>query len=197
MNTTKALPDRSLLLALLRYDPSTGKLFWRERPIEMFGAGNSSQHSNLQNWNKRYAGQEAFPCERPTGARGYVQANILGKKYLKHRVIWKMVTGEEPPEIDHDNGLKWDNRWQNLIASDRQGNSKNLALRSTNRSGATGVFWNKAFKRWQANIFVAGKRIHIGLFTDKDQAILARKAAERKYGFAPRHGTKRKGVSGE
>lgn len=194
---TKALPDQAMLRALLRYDPDTGRLFWRPRHAEMFNAGNRGREANAQAWNARYAEKEAFACEAPIGSRGYVQANLLGEKYLKHRIIWKMVTGEEPPEVDHENGIRSDNRWANLKASDRVSNGKNQAIRVTNRSGATGVFWSTVFHRWQANIFTGGKRIHLGLFSDKDEAIMARKAAERRYGFAPRHGTKRQGVSGK
>jgi hypothetical protein len=191
----KPLPDQETLLKLLRYEPETGKLYWRERPVSMFRPGNTSSEHNCKVWNAAHAGREAYPCKNPRGSRGYVQANLLGSKYLKHRIIWKMMTGQDPIEVDHINGDKSDNRWMNLRAVGRRENSKNLCLHERNNSGCTGVFWNNQFSRWQASISANGRRMHLGLHTSKESAIIARKAAERDLGFHPNHGRKRKSSS--
>lgn len=58
---------------------------------------------------------------------GYLQLQLDGKKYLVHRIIWKLVTGEDPREfeVDHRNGDRSDNRWTNLrlaTVSEQRGN---------------------------------------------------------------------------
>lgn len=191
---TKPLPDQALLNKLLRYEPETGKLFWRARPIEMFSSGGVGAKATHRTWNSKYAEKEAFPCSKPKGARGYIQAQIFKKKYLAHRIIWKMVTGDDPSLIDHINGDKTDNRFANLRDVSELENGQNLAMHSRNSSGCTGVMWNKQFERWHAFISVMGKRRHLGLYKSKDEAVLARKAGERKYGFHPNHGRKRPGA---
>ena len=48
-------------------------------------------------------------------------------------------------------------------------------------SGIVGVSWNKKVKKWHARIGVNGTRIDLGKFDNLDDAILARKEAEKKY----------------
>ena len=55
---------------------------------------------------------------------------------------------------------------------------------SNNTSGQKGVFWNKVTKRWQSGITIKGKRIYLGCYVDKQDAINARLEAEEKY-FKP------------
>lgn len=188
----KPLPDQVLLLKLLRYEPETGRLFWLPRTPDLFKDGGIGRDAMCRAWNARNAGREAFPCTAPKGARGYVQAQIFKRKYLKHRIIWKLVTGDEPDQIDHINGDKADNRFANLRSVTCAENMRNLARHSHNKSGCTGVFWNDQFDRWQAHITVGGHTRHLGLHRNKDAAIRARKAAERRLGFHPNHGRQRK-----
>src|SRR3546814_14238648 len=58
--------DVQMARRLLRYEPDTGKLFWRSRSHELFRAtkARTSEHA-CRNWNAHYAGQEAFPCLFP------------------------------------------------------------------------------------------------------------------------------------
>ena len=47
--------------------------------------------------------------------RKYSRVTVNGIKLLAHRVIWKLMTGEEPKGvIDHINNNPSDNRWENL-----------------------------------------------------------------------------------
>lgn len=186
----REMPDRAALLKLLTYDADTGKLFWKERPVHVFHSGNTSKEHNAKTWNNRHAGREVAPCRSPKGSRGYAQMTIMGAKYRVHRIIWKLVTGEEPIEVDHIDGNRTNNRWANLRSISRSENAKNRAMVKRNTSGASGVFWSKQTNRWQAWLSVDGKRKHLGLFKDRGAAILARKSAERKSGYHPNHGRK-------
>lgn len=184
----KPLPAQSTLLKYLDYSMGTGRFYWRERSVADFSKGGIGAENSCRIWNDRYAGKEAWACGNPKGSRGYVQANFLGKKYLKHRIAWKYVTGEEPDEVDHINGDRTDNRFANLRSVTRAENSKNAAIFGHNTSGCTGVFWNKQCRRWHATIHLKGKTRHLGVFLSKDDAIRARKAGEREMGFHPNHG---------
>lgn len=179
-NRPKPLPSQAELLALLRYEPETGKLFWRERSIEMF-----PDERAWRSWNTKHANKEAFTA--PTTG-GYRQGQIHAEVYLAHRVIFKMVTGEEPPEIDHDRGERSNNMWERLRPVNRGENQKNQKRRVDNTSGTTGVHWDSRRRRWVASIKSTGKCILIGRFDDKKRAVKARKRAEREYGFHPNHG---------
>lgn len=51
----------------------------------------------------------------------------------------------------------------------------------TNTSGVKGVSKIKKTSKWRAYIFYKGKQIHLGTFSDKQEAITARQEAEQKY----------------
>jgi hypothetical protein len=44
-----------------------------------------------------------------------------------------------------------------------------------------GVNWNKAKKRWQANISVNGKRVNLGRYKTFEEAVAARREGEIVY----------------
>ena len=44
-------------------------------------------------------------------------------------------------------------------------------MSSKNTSGMKGVHWNKKNNKWTAQITINGKRINLGSFLDKDDAI--------------------------
>lgn len=63
-------------------------------------------------------------------------------------------------------------------------------LTDRNKSGTIGVYYIKRLDKWGSQIKVDGKIIWLGSFIDKDEAVLARKQAEIKYGFHKNHGGK-------
>jgi len=81
----KDLPTPEMLRNLLRYDPETGKLFWQERPVEMFGGKDPQRAQKI--FNTRYAGVEAFTC---VNAVGYKNGRIFNQGLTAHRVAWAM-----------------------------------------------------------------------------------------------------------
>lgn len=120
---------------------------------------------------------------------GYIQIQIDGRNYPSHRLAWLYVYGEFPiHEIDHTNGKRDDNRIVNLRAVTSSENSKNSKIRSTNTSGITGVSWCKNSNKWMVQISDNKKQINLGRFSDKFEAICARKSAENRLGYHPNHG---------
>ena len=147
--------------ALLTYDAATGHLYWKPRT----GPGRNRT--------------EAKPTAGCTSDDGYVKVNVGGKLHRAHRIIWLMVTGSWPKNtIDHINQDRSDNRWANLRAATRGENQQNHPVRRDNKSGYKGVFWHTSISKWWAYINKNGKRVTIGYFTDKNDAIAARQRAE-------------------
>ena len=62
--------------------------------------------------------------------------------------------------------------------------SPNIKMNKNNKSGVKGVSWSKKTKKWEAHIKFKKKKIHLGLYEHKQDAIKARKLAEEKY-FEP------------
>ena len=185
--SAKPLPSPHVLRQLMRYDPETGKLFWKERSVDLFNATErrSADHACAQ-WNSRFADKEAFTSG---DGKGYRSGTIFGKIYSAHRIIWALSKGEWPDgPMDHINGIRDDNKILNLRVVTSRENSMNRGLRSDNSSGSTGVYFSRNSKKWIASIFAENRSIYLGRFAEKADAILARKQAEAKYGFHPNHG---------
>lgn len=119
---------------------------------------------------------------------GYLETSIFRRRVLAHRIIWKMVYGTEPDTIDHLNGDKSDNCIKNLRSISQTLNSRNQALRKNNTSGVLGVRWEARLHKWHSRINVNRKTVHLGVYASFDEAVAARKAAEREHGFHPNHG---------
>lgn len=119
---------------------------------------------------------------------GYVQVMIEGKLFLAHRLAWLYVYGELPKNnIDHINGIKNDNRIENLRDVKQRINVENSkrARKSSVSSNKLGVsFANKGSnidKPFRARIVVDHKEIHLGTFPNEDEAHEAYLVAKRKY----------------
>jgi len=169
------------------YNRETGKLYWSaSRPRSDFATS-----IGWKIFRKRNGGKELSCLDN----RGYIRFGItvLGERqrlYRAHRVIWLLEHGEWPEEIDHINGIRHDNRLENLRNVSHKVNLKNMSMRKNNTSGVVGVHQEKRYGRWAAYISVDKRIRHLGNFKDKQDAIAARKAAETKYGFHNGHGKK-------
>lgn len=135
--------------SLLAYDPSSGEFVWRRGLIP---AG----------------------CLR----QGYRVIGINRRQYLAHRLAWLYVTGEWPRLlIDHINGVKDDNRFQNLRQATTSQNKVNTFVFKPGRSGFRGVRFKDG--RWQARVQTRRQRIVIGSFETADEAHRAYAAKAR------------------
>jgi len=171
---------------LLKYDPETGNLFWRERSPDMFTDGEQSAERHCSWWNSRYSGKDAFTA-RDRG--GYLSGTIFGRAYKAHRVIWLLHSGEWPEDdIDHINGDQTDNRLENLRSVSAAENMKNQRIYSNNTSGVAGVSWDKKRGKWRSHIMSNGHQKSLSRFARLEDAIAVRKTAEIDYGFHKNHG---------
>ena len=184
MTKPAKLPEREMLNSLLDYNEDTGLLYWKARVASLFESGKHSAEHTCNRWNSKFAGKEAFTC---VGTDGYRKGSINNHLYRAHRIIWKMLTGEEPPEVDHINGTRLDNRKVNLRGVTSTENRRNAARHRDTKSPHNGV--RKAPQGgWQSYITVDYKWINLGCYSSLEEAVAARKAGELAFGFHPNHG---------
>jgi hypothetical protein len=172
---SKQLPSQDYLLQRLDYNSETGVIRWR--PILYNGkTGNQSN----QKWNSKFAGKVAGCWNTKTG---YWVVRIDDKLYQTHRIIWCMVTGEDPgdSQIDHRDRDRSNNRIKNLRLANNSENQCNRKVEDNNQSGIKGIYFHKQGQKWAAEIKIDGEKHHLGLFEEIECASLAIQAARNKY----------------
>ncbi len=110
---------------------------------------------------------------------GYIWAEHNHKKIYLHRLILNLC--KRNVYADHINHNTCDNRRENLRPATNSQNQMNRDKPKQNTSGVKGVYWHKNKQKWQANIQVDNKLLYLGIFPSKQDAIKARKDAEKKY----------------
>lgn len=167
----RILPSAEYLRACFNFDHQSGTLFWKERPRDHFPS-----HRGWRIFNAKCAGKIAGTPH----SSGYIQCKVAPEIYLAHRIIFKLVTGQEPSEsLDHIDGNRRNNSWSNL----RDGATfYEAAWNSTghrdSESGFRGVF--RARRRWEARIMTNGVTLRLGYFATPEAASAAYEAAARK-----------------
>jgi hypothetical protein len=144
--------------AALSYDPKTG-VFTR---IDFF---EESMKRNRPDFLGKQAGSV---CDN-----GYVEINLGKRRCFAHRLAFLIMTGEIPAYIDHKDGDKANNRWENLRACNMSQNMANRGPTLKSTSGVKGVYLHKPSGRWRAQIMVAYKSIHLGYFKTIEDAAKA------------------------
>lgn len=113
---------------------------------------------------------------RSTGRRGYkrpdgyVYTRLLGNSYPEHRLVFLLHNGFMPDQVDHKNGIRCDNRIENLREATHAENCMNR--KSMGRS-SKGCYWQQKRKKWIAQIGFQGRRITIGYFDTEKEASMA------------------------
>lgn len=134
---------------LVRYEPETGKLFWKKA-------------------RRGAKGRKEAGCFHKK--LGYVVVGVARQRYYAHRVAWLLMTREWPAhEIDHMNGIGSDNRWCNLRHATSSQNKMNKSIRSDNKVGLKGV-WLHSPGKWRSKARVNGVSYDLGLFNDPFKA---------------------------
>lgn len=102
---------------------------------------------------------------------GYARATKNNKNIWMHKLI---TNTDGNSLIDHKDRNRLNNRKRNLRIATRSENGINKGIQSNNLSGVAGVSYYKSRDRWVAEIKFEGKKIWIGQFRKKEDAIVAR-----------------------
>lgn len=109
---------------------------------------------------------------------GYVICSKNGKRKKLHRLL---TNAPKNKKVDHKNHDKSDNRKSNLRFVTNQQNQMNRSANKGSVSGKAGVTYCKPTGKWAAQITVNKKRINLGTYENKEDAIKVRIEAENKY----------------
>ncbi len=139
------------------------------------------EHSGNLIWKKSYGGKA-----KKGNVAGYVRLGeyrLIGidkKHYPAHRLIWLLVTKEQPAldkDIDHKNGNKNDNRFQNLRLVTNSENTAHHPGRPEPKcyqvNTRNGITW------YQAVYTLNRKRYTCGIFKTAEEASKVGREARR------------------
>lgn len=126
---TRSIEELTLLNKSIKYEPNTGNLYWARHISYKVRCGDLIKTNN----------------------HGYIQFRLNQVNYLAHRVAWFLYYQEWPTkQIDHINGIKTDNKIENLRLASESQNAQNKFM---HRNGnPVGVTFNKLKKKrpWMA-----------------------------------------------
>lgn len=176
MQIKKIELTQAFLREIFGYVPTDGSLYWKKQTGRTF--------------RKNLLGLRAgIDGEKPK------QMRINRRLYYKSHLVWIYHFGTLPKgkvvgHVDHN---RFNNKIENLYLCDKNKAKYNTEPYKTNTSGITGVGFRRfaggiLYQKWVAYIKANRKFIHLGYFENKEDAILARKSAEIKYGFHENHG---------
>lgn len=104
--------------------------------------------------------------------RGYCYVKLNKQSFLVHRIIWKLLTKEEPiGVVDHIDR----NRSNNNITNLRVVNT------SVNILNQDALGYSKCKDKYQARIKIKGKTKHLGYFKTKEEATSCYREARDAY----------------
>lgn len=154
-------PTPASISSVLEYRPETGVFIWIAKAAKNTKVGS-------------IAGRIA--------RAGYVEIGLGGRLYKAHRLAWVLLYGhiDENRVIDHINGKKCDNRISNLRLVTPVENGQNRH-RPAGRNTAVGVTWDKARKKWRADIKIGRRCVTLGRFDHHSEAVSAHAAAKAKH----------------
>lgn len=158
------------LKELLHYDPETGVFTWA---AVVGSARPGDQASTFVN----HYGYKLLRADR--------------RSYAQHRLAWLYMTGSWPEaQVDHRNGQRDDNRWDNLRSATDAQNRQNMAKKRGTRATLQGVTWFPRDQRWMARIGLNYKSHFLGYYdteSEAHQAYLAAKAELHIFQPTPRN----------
>jgi hypothetical protein len=122
---------------------------------------------------------------------GYLRVRVDNKRYTVHQVVFCMQHGFIPKMLDHINGIKDDNRIENLRVATSSQNGYNTKIKSSNTTGVKNVQYIKHMDKYQVRLKINKQNTVIGHFKDLELAELVAIEARNKYhGEFANHGVK-------
>jgi hypothetical protein len=100
--------------------------------------------------------------------KGYRQVGINRKVYKEHRLIYLLLKGSLPEQLDHIDRDRTNNSIENLRPCSNQENQYNTISHSS--SGIKGVSWDKREGKWRAQMRLDGKMHSLGRFKNLIEA---------------------------
>ena len=176
MSNIIELPTKDELYKIFDVDFNTGTLYWKKR------------EDKSNEFNKKYAGKVAGCLDKHSG---YVRVRVDGTSFRAHRIIYAMyhVACSTDKQIDHINGVRDDNRIENLRLVDNVQNNRNTVLSKKNKTGVSGMWYNKKRNKYEVTVGgVSDRHGQRKRFSDFFEACCYRKSIENTLGYHPNHG---------
>jgi len=119
--------------------------------------------------------------------KGYIRVRVDGQFYMEHRLVFFMHYGRWPEVTDHINGVRDDNRIENLRECSPMQNAQN-AKGKGERELPKGIHFHKTRQRYCAYVDLQGKRYYVGEHRTLDEAVAAvRSKREQLHGNFAKH----------
>ena len=121
-------------------------------------------------------GRQLIPQRYPNGYR-YIAFKNGGNRttQLIHRLVLEAFVGKSDLVVDHLNGVRHDNRLENLEYVTQRANTHRARVNKTSKY--KGICFASIPQKWKAGFSLGGKNIHVGYFDCEEEAYRELKAA--------------------
>lgn len=154
--------NKKLLDELFDYNEDTGIVIWKKSRSPRIKIGTPVKYVNKF---------------------GYIQVRLEGKLWMLHRLIWLMQIGDFPKgEIDHIDGNRSNNSWNNLRDVSKSQNMQNRrGPDKDSKTGVLGVTFDRQRNKYRAQLTINGIKVLNKIFNTPEEAGNAYKQAKENY----------------
>lgn len=160
-------PKQEYLKECFDYDPNTGNLTWKHRPLSHF-----KTEAAFKRWNQMFPGKIAGykNKSKQNDDLFYLTVTLDNKIRKAHVLCWIWYYGYEPERLDHIiEGNGTDNRICNLREISTSNNARKATTKKSNTSGVKGASLTK-YGNYEVSLKVNKKSMYIGKYDDVNYA---------------------------